>query len=284
MSVRKEMLETMCLHGYTLYTGQTMRINHEECPAGRDTRRRFYITRKPDVLVGYCHNCQNSVTKYVAPADRYRDDRVHSSTSFRIVEDQYDYPLVLDFYIDEEQLPTEAVVYRLKYQLEKTTCQEYDIKWSPEHFGIVTPVYYSTREAGYQVRPLTTKGGKYFTCMEQDVVMGGFKRTAITDQPVVITEDYISAVRVASLGYLAQCNYGVQVKPEFLHRMVDEFDTVRPYIVWLDNDSKHVCNKAQEIANILAMFGVKNVTVHKDTTEPKHMLDKDIVKVVNSYG
>ena len=122
MSVRKEMLDTMCLHGNTLYTGQTMRINHEECPAGKDTRRRFYITRKPDVLLGYCHNCQNSVTKYVAPTDRYRDDRMRVGKA-GAPQDQYEYPLVLDFYADEEQLPSEAIAYRLKYQLEKITCQ-----------------------------------------------------------------------------------------------------------------------------------------------------------------
>ena len=146
-------------------------------------------------------------------------------------------------------------------------------------------MYHGTTEAGYQIRPLTTKGAKYITCMERDVYMGGFERTSVlnSDQPVVITEDYISAVRVGSLGYSAQCNYGVQVKPEFLHRMVEDFGIDCLYIVWLDNDSKHVCNKAQEIANILEMFGAKNVVVHQGTTEPKHEHDDDIITVIKGH-
>ena len=43
--------------------GETVRINHADCEAGEDTRRRLYITMKPDILLGYCHNCGTSRSK-----------------------------------------------------------------------------------------------------------------------------------------------------------------------------------------------------------------------------
>ena len=43
----------------------TARYNHEDCPAGTDTRRRLYVTRKadaPHLVLAYCHNCGESET------------------------------------------------------------------------------------------------------------------------------------------------------------------------------------------------------------------------------
>ena len=288
MSVRKEMLDTMTLHVNSLHRGHTMRINHEACPAGEDTRRRFYITRKPDVLLGYCHNCQNSVTKYIAPTDRYRYETFPAAPEpSRPLGGRYKYPLVLDFARDTDSIPIEAKTYMYKYRLTSQSMFTYDIKWSPEHFGIVTPIYHKRETVGHQLRPLMQATSKYVTYMEEDVWMGGFKPLsagAVDSVPLVLTEDYISAVKVAEAGYLAQCNYGVQVKPEFLHHLAETYNTGRMFIVWLDNDSDHVKEKALEIARILKMFGVKKVYVHYGEKEPKHLTTEELVNKVRSHG
>jgi hypothetical protein len=63
--------------------------------------------------------------------------------------------------------------------------------------------------------------------------------------------------------------------------MVNYFGTVRPYIVWLDNDSDHVRDKAKEIADVLRMFGA---TVHVELTaeDPKYV-PTEIASIVGSY-
>ncbi len=36
----------------------TERVNHDDCPAGTDNKRRLYVTRKEDGhVVAYCYNC-----------------------------------------------------------------------------------------------------------------------------------------------------------------------------------------------------------------------------------
>jgi hypothetical protein len=280
MSVRKEMLETMCLVANGLHTGETTRVNHEHCPSGADTKRRFYVTRKPDVLLGYCHNCQNSVTKYVGSEDRYRHEArphiVHKDPEFNI-------PIAVSFN-DDDNIPVEAHTWRVSNALSRAMCVSNRIMFSPEYFGIVTPVYNMEHKIGYQVRPLVQRGPKYITMLEDDKLMGGFRIQSgkyKQNLPVVITEDYISAAHVHEAGYLAHCNYGVQTKPRILYAMANYFGTVRPYIVWLDNDSNHVRDKANEIADVLRMFGA-TVYVELQAEDPKYVND-DIDSIVGSH-
>lgn len=57
------MTKSIDLKGYTLpaAVGETVRHNHDRCPAGMDTRQRLYITRhKPHLFLGYCHNCSGA--------------------------------------------------------------------------------------------------------------------------------------------------------------------------------------------------------------------------------
>jgi len=220
MSVRKEMLETMCLVANGLHTGETTRINHEQCPSGWDSKRRFYVTRKPDVLLGYCHNCQNSVTKYVGPKDRYRHDARYTT----VQKDPEFQVLHAVSFNDDSNIPVEAHTWRVNNELTRAMCVNNRIQFSSEHFGIVTPVYNMEHRIGYQVRPLVQLGPKYITMLENDKLMGGFRIQSgkhSQQLPVVITEDYISAVHVHEAGYLAHCNYGVQTKPRMLYAMVN---------------------------------------------------------------
>lgn len=36
---------------------EQVRVNHEGCPAGEDTRRRLYVKKVSGGLIAYCHNC-----------------------------------------------------------------------------------------------------------------------------------------------------------------------------------------------------------------------------------
>ena len=38
--------------------GEQVHINHEDCPAGTDTKKRLYIKRTDKGFVAYCHHCQ----------------------------------------------------------------------------------------------------------------------------------------------------------------------------------------------------------------------------------
>src|SRR5271165_6572543 len=44
----------------SLALGEQIHINHEDCSAGIDVKRRLYIKRVPGGLISYCHHCSGS--------------------------------------------------------------------------------------------------------------------------------------------------------------------------------------------------------------------------------
>ena len=70
--------------------GETIRVNHEDCYAGEDTRRRLYITRvqaDPTLLVGYCHNCGTGDRVKTNAWGTYRNHEVYNSKKDEIKEE-----------------------------------------------------------------------------------------------------------------------------------------------------------------------------------------------------
>ena len=279
MDAKTEMLRDLKVYSNTLYTGQTIRINHNNCPSGTDAKRRFYITRKPDVLLGYCHNCGNSVSYYVAKEDRYRWE--DSTAPLATIAREYEVPVQIGF-SESGNIPTEAVTWRIQNRLLVPMCDDNEISFNPDYFGICTPVYNMEHRIGYQIRPLVQRGPKYITLLKDDYPMGGYKKSSasiLDNVPVVIAEDWVSATHINSTGYVGYCNYGVQTKPNMLHALVKTLGRERPYIIWLDNDSPTITMKAREIGDILGMFGATTYMV-TDKADPKHYTSGQIYSTV----
>ena len=263
----------------TLEENETVRINHDGCPAGTDTRRRLYITKKPQVILGYCHNCQQSAAQYIAAKDRFKPLAKDDST-YQTIDTGVEFKYPFSEEIDAHS-PADVTVWRQTNGLTIQDCNDWEIMYVPEEHAIRTPIVTTIgTQNGYQLRPLSNGGAKYIThLIDETVPMGGFLHLSSNiARRVVIVEDYISATKIASCGYFAVCNYGVQVKPEILSQLPDEEDVS----IWLDNDSNHVKKKAKDMQAICQLLGYETRLITKDA-EPKHLDAGNIWRVL-AYG
>lgn len=250
-----------------LDVGESKRINHTDCPAGEDTKRRLYITRKSDISLGYCHNCGKSSSVYTSLKDRYREGSGY--VPITPTKAEYCEPLVVSFY-DHDNIPAEADAWRIKSALTRDTCDLYSIGYVPEYNAIYIPFFDNdSKIVGHQLRPLHERGGaKYINFVkDSDKELGGIVQHGIntTKDTIVIVEDLVSAIHINVAGYPAFVNYGTHVKPSVLYN-IPEYKRV---VVWLDNDNLVVMKHAGDMYNILTMYG-KNASMVVGVSDPKH--------------
>ena len=267
--------------------GESKRMNHADCPAGVDTRRRLYVTRKADVLLGYCHNCGVSTSMYLSTRDRFRNPSTAVMSLPLPAHKPYRFPTTVRF--DEiEELPIEANAWLIQSNISRTEANDYGIKYVPENNSILIPFFRlkGFDYNGYQLRPLDKHAtAKYVNCVKyESEELGGITRGSYRGKEsrcVVIVEDLVSAIHINRLGCPAYVNYGTQVKPIKLHHLSKEFDQV---LVWLDNDKPEVIEKARQMTDVLTLFmPMKNVHRSETLNDPKHYEHKILKEELNGY-
>ena len=261
--------------------GETRRHNHEDCPAGEDSKRRLYVTRKPDVLLGYCHNCGQSSSKYVSTDDRYRLSGYSTVKDSSAAKD-YILPTAVSFK-DTDNIPAEAEVWRIKNKLTREQCAANHIAYDPVNDGIILPFWRMEHllDNGHQLRPVHQRGGaKYVNYVrDHDVELGGILKGPGQGDILVIVEDLVSGIHIREAGFDALVNYGTQVKPMILYQIPDHYKEV---VVWLDNDNDTVIDKSKQMYDILHLYGNRDRKIRRISNyeDPKHYDSETIDEIV----
>jgi len=265
-----------------LEIGESVRLNHVDCDAGVDTRRRLYITRKPDVLLAYCHNCGESASHYMAASDRYRET---PQSAIRKPAIEYTSPLLISF-TEKEAIPAEAEAWRINNRLTRTNCKQYNISYAPEWDSIYLPFYGMDGDIdGHQFRPLHRRGGaKYINFQkDKDVALGGIATQNISMSCLVVVEDLVSSIHINKAGYDALINYGTHVKPTILHNISNDYKKI---CVWLDNDNEVVIEHAKQMTAILQLYNRSGAVIEliSEWKDPKHYSDTKIREVIDGHS
>lgn len=275
-----------------LKRGETVSVNHAHCSAGTDRKRRLYLTRpatNAGVVLGYCHNCQDSGVLNDAN-ETYRDFATPpaitapNTSSFGVPKNLITRP---------SRWPDVALSWRIKKRLSEQQCLALGIAYDPASHRIYLPIwkYYdhsmglSDKDVliGYQLRHLEGAGPKYYTSLRDKTVTAyselyADRRNAVT----VLVEDLASGIAIlyAAVEHRIPCtalvNYGVKVTPEVLAAI----EGMEEAIVWLDNDDDHVVEQAETIARVWKMISGSDVRVHKGTKEPKELSSDKIAEII----
>jgi hypothetical protein len=214
--------------------GQTIRIDHSDCPAGEDTRRRLYLTRpagSPNVVLAYCHNCQESGVQR-GEFDKYRD-YVAPSTEMGVLHIPFQEPSGLEW--DPDNWPIAATSWRVLKGLGSNNVRQARIAYDPTTHRIYIPMYdYINTDAeptkhstliGYQLRHIEGVGPKYLTALKDSSTKPFTRIGPLISKYCVLVEDLASGLALAAVAddhnLSILVNYGVQIKPEALYSVND---------------------------------------------------------------
>jgi hypothetical protein len=267
------------------YIGTT-RINHEDCPAGTDTRRRLYLTRKhadTGVVLAHCFNCGES------GAAAEKDKMIFASGSNlrenTLTEDE------LPDTCDPIETDKDAMAWVARYGIRPVEWDAAGITFDNDTGRVCLPIIRNiTFKAGntwerggllgYQLRSVKhrEKGPKYLT-----VKFSGTEalETTILNEaaafPVtVVVEDMLSALKVSRMVRRCIPLYGTHIRSERILELSKEY----PVIVWLDNDNQTVVKAAERIVSLVHAFGRQATRV--DGVDPKHYSVGDICQVLDA--
>src|SRR5210317_212752 len=275
-----------------LEPGQTIRVNHTECEAGEDTRRRLYLSRTfadESKVLAYCHNCQQSGLQSNSGYAKYRDYK-HKVIHWHTDEEEQDTlrpPKGLVYEGDE--WPTAAKAWCYKNKLTQADLLTYNIAYDPNSDRVYLPRYDVVPNGGligYQLRRLhdSKYEPKYITAQQKDSAGYSF---ILPDQDevdyVVIVEDLVSAIHImnATTGNKpgVYVNYGTKVDPTLMYNIAYNF---KHAYVWLDNDNQHVINQAKLMKRTITMYNDSVETrMIEDYSDPKHYPHEEIERILD---
>ena len=274
MSIPKELIMELVPDGTP--PGQ-YRFNHEDCPAGTDTKRRLYIRvpeDNPAQRIAYCHNCQESGGARGKGLLGGRRAPVLASKARSLI----DPPQRVAY----DDMPVTAVALLMSAGITEEMCTKYGIFYDERSQRLVYT--YRDRDGSILSQQLRSLHPciqpKYYSI---DRYGAEFSSGVLGEGPLlVITEDLLSAIRVAEAGGRALPLRGVYAHTEQLHYEVQN-DEVATVLVWLDNDNDNVRERANQIVEAIEMFEVKPVYIYLTEEEPKHIEHNELQEILNEY-
>lgn len=280
--------------------GQTVRINHTDCEAGEDTRRRLYLTRThadETQVIAYCHNCQQGGYHSDGHYKSYRDEKHRANIKDKCtLSDTVEEPPGLVPEITA--WPTAAQSWAFTKGIYQTDADWYHIKYDPSTDRVYLPRWDHLDRTdddrgalvGYQLRSLHGYARpKYMTAQRKDAENFTFihPKQAECDY-VVVVEDLVSAIHIIRAtedeGQGANLpgvfvNYGTRIDPRMMYTIAHGYKYA---VIWLDNDNQHVDNQAKLMARTIAMYSDKiSVARVDESSDPKHYEPIEICHILD---
>lgn len=257
--------------------GDSVRINH--CKGG-STKRKFYLTRKANGVVGYCHHCggKGFYSGQQSPFELQAPTKTRKSKKKVWTPAEWDEYQSVPF----RKLSKEIRVWWFKAGLNVSEYNSIGARvkdssslslplrdLSSRQWGDVSGIATRTFKEGYPKWMLSGKKTVF-----------PFTQTNYPAKLLVITEDYLSALRCSRFGYalpLMGTNLSNQNYTD-IHCDLPWRDG--RVMVWLDNDSPTVIDKAKEIQKKLV--NTQKCGIILLTREAKHYINqKDLREVLN---
>lgn len=253
--------------------GEQININHPNCPAGRDTKKRLYVKNKDGTLLGWCHHCRSGGGKGGGNRRHIRDRQSVVQT--------WDIKLPYDMTWEQN---VGGLAWLNKYGITPVERKIYNIGWSDSLSRVILPVYDGESElVAWQQRRIMNHDTmpKYLTDKRKDVKFPMFLGTKLRDgDTVVLTEDILSAIVIGR-----QCAAISLLGTNLTERNRDRL-LARAYskvIVWLDDDNPDVKKAQRKIRRQLESFvDVEVITGHD--VDPKEMTDEQIKTILQGSG
>lgn len=246
-------------------------IGKEQCPEcakyGKDTSK--------DNLIIYadhhkhCYSCGYHVD--ISGIERFKQKERNN------IKIKRDNPIFLPTDCDISY-PERAIKWIEKYGLTKTDLYNHNVMWSHSLQRLIFPVYSDGILVGWQGRSFNTQDmgiAKIPKWYGKGNLKDIFNIIGKGDK-LVLTEDVVSAIKVAKCGVMAMPLYGCVVGQERFKRLYSLFKNEIEVVVWLDDDKRKEGAIEAKLGRLLGL----NVTTVSTSLDPKEIPCDEIKEMV----
>lgn len=273
---------------------ETVRINHDDCPAGQDTRQRLYITRTVDnTFLAYCHNCGGKAWRRAGTKNIHAE--APKAVPVTATIDITSLPLLmvkmrhalgsvlrLSSFITKDFI--DLYLPGTNRAMNKLYINNIELKHVEEQHWVLGVDFHNTDCLAFPCDEAYTKWQvwRFDTPDSKRVVaVGGAPKPYIynpNDSPLlVIVEDRLSGIKIAQAGFSSLCLHGLRgLDISDYHGLTLMYDT---FVVWLDNDVLPAKQATSEIASTLRMLADDVHTVD-DCADPKYYHEDEIDSII----
>jgi hypothetical protein len=209
--------------------GSQAKFNHEDCPAGVDTKQRLYVKNLDGAYLWHCHNCSDS--GYYRPRETVMRIKEDTTTHVPIPRKGFPMPTVssLTRKKDYDTFELAGQLWLSQYEFNAEECWLLDITEGRD--GIILPIYnHLARIVGCQVRRYNAKP-KYVTYTTQRYSYLVSHVIDIT-KPLVVVEDLLSSYKLYLSGYPSLCLLGTSIDDK-AKLILSRYERT---LLWLDDD------------------------------------------------
>jgi len=175
--------------------------------------------------------------------------------------------------------PQRALDWINQYELTENTLLLHDIVWSDSLQRLIFPIYSADRNIlGWQGRYFGSnspenKKAKWFGRGQLEQIFNILG----TGNKLALTEDIVSAIKVAMCGIMAMPLYGCRVGRERFKRLYNLYGDTVEVLVWLDPDK---AREAVKEARLGSLYGLSCRAILSQY-DPKEHPYEDIKKILN---
>jgi hypothetical protein len=240
------------------FSEETRHMDHHSCEAGKDTKRRFYVTKNysGDYLC-YCQHCGQGGL-YSDKKEKPFHESVSVVDGTSLFDDMLkDWELA---YKDVSSWKDSMKLWWYSHEFDEEDADLYNIRASR------TLLYVFCGGECIISRNFSGAGPKYIRT-QRKTFRGWLSFLKDTTMPTYVVEDVLSALKLHKAGHNALCLLGTKMSAS-LHSLIVKSAPKKttPLILWLDNDMAGM-HGAKTIYTNLSPH--RNILVIKNDLEPK---------------
>lgn len=170
------------------------------------------------------------------------------------------------------------------FALDVDECIDHKILWSDMLGAVILPLFSTTEFAGYQYRkfPYNKDYPKYVTVLKpgitrKDLVLDVTYTPAPLYEILFLVEDFMSAVILRTMGYLALPLLGTRLYTAQLEQILTIYDY---YCIILDNDNRHVKEHQRIIKQRIEAHG-RHALIVKLEGDPKRLPRTELIVAID---
>lgn len=259
--------------------GEQIHINHDNCPAGQDTRQRLYIKRTDDGqrILAYCHNCSqsgsyrdNSFTNFSYGKRNHTTVAGTSSVCQHSSKGKY---LPRDAETTIGEWPPQARLWIKRYGITQKEVNDNGLFYSSSYKRVGLPTWVNGNLAGVQYRRVfeEDRRPKYFGYGSAVATIHHTHSNHNNPTTIIIVEDKLSAIKCSRI-VDACCLNGADLDDKIFLEIYRNYSKI---YVFMDDDNAAIKMKQIAINNKFSDWG-RECKIIRHSRQPKELGENEL--------